>query len=143
MSDLQFWLFLAVAIPILLLPAGIAAWKGRNLWPVIALSLVFWPGALGLALRTRGGDGADRYCRACPRHRADDAVAHHAPRWSAAPYRMICLPADADDAGGPGITEPRSRSRMKPATASDCSGIERRSMCGSCASACVVARTLA
>ncbi|MCJ2010495.1 hypothetical protein MKK64_15815 [Methylobacterium sp. E-025] len=53
MSDLQFWLFLAVAIPILLLPAGIAAWKGRNLWPVIALSLVFWPGALGLALRTR------------------------------------------------------------------------------------------
>jgi hypothetical protein len=53
MSDLQFWLFLAVAIPILLLPAGIAAWKGRNLWPVIALSLVFWPGALGLALWTR------------------------------------------------------------------------------------------
>ena len=31
------------------------AWfvRAGSLWPVIALSLVFWPSALGLALRTR------------------------------------------------------------------------------------------
>lgn len=53
MTDLQFWLFLAITIPILFLPVGIAVWKERNVWPVIALSIVFWPAALGLALRTR------------------------------------------------------------------------------------------
>ncbi len=53
MSDLAFWLFLAVAIPILFLPAAIALRKGRNVGPVIALSLAFWPAALALALKTR------------------------------------------------------------------------------------------
>ncbi|GJD45226.1 hypothetical protein AFCDBAGC_3097 [Methylobacterium cerastii] len=53
MGDRAFWLFLAVAIPVLFLPVGIALWKGRNVGPVIALSLAFWPAALALALRTR------------------------------------------------------------------------------------------
>ena len=53
LSDLQFLAFLAVAIPGLLLPVMIAWWKGRSIVPVALLSLVFWPGALLLALRLR------------------------------------------------------------------------------------------
>lgn len=51
MTDAEFWTFLTVALPALLLPAAIAWWKGRGLVPVALLSLVFWPGALALALR--------------------------------------------------------------------------------------------
>lgn len=58
MSDLEFWAFLAVMIPGLLLPIAIVWWKGRNVIPVAVLSLVFWPGALVLALRmTRAEPG--------------------------------------------------------------------------------------
>ncbi len=53
LSDLEFWSFLAVAVPILLMPVGIAWWKGSRIGPVALLSLVFWPGALILALRLR------------------------------------------------------------------------------------------
>ena len=53
LSDLAFWAFLAVAIPGLFLPVAITWWKGRALVPVALLSLVFWPGALILALRFR------------------------------------------------------------------------------------------
>ena len=53
LSDLQFWAFLAVAIPGLLLPVIIVWWKGRPIVPIILLSLVCWPGALILALRLR------------------------------------------------------------------------------------------
>lgn len=53
LSDLEFWVFLAVAIPSLFLPVGIAWWKGRSVVPVALLSLVFWPGALILALKIR------------------------------------------------------------------------------------------
>ena len=53
LTDLQFWAFLAVAIPGLLLPVIIAGWKGRPIVPVAVLSVVFWPGALILALRLR------------------------------------------------------------------------------------------
>ena len=53
LSDLEFWAFLAVAIPGLLLPVAITWWKGRALAPVALLSVVFWPGALILALRLR------------------------------------------------------------------------------------------
>jgi hypothetical protein len=51
MTDMELWIFLAVAVPCLSLPAAIAWWKGRGFWPVALLSLVFWPGALVLALR--------------------------------------------------------------------------------------------
>jgi hypothetical protein len=50
LSGLAFWAFLAVAIPGLFLPVAITRWKGRALVPVALLSLVFWPGALILAL---------------------------------------------------------------------------------------------
>ena len=53
MSNLEFWAFLAVAIPSLLLPVIIVWWKGRPIGPIALLSLVFWPGALILALRLR------------------------------------------------------------------------------------------
>ena len=53
LSDLEFWAFLAVAIPGLFLPVAIVWWKGRPIGPVAALSFVFWPGALILALRLR------------------------------------------------------------------------------------------
>ena len=53
LSDLEFWAFLAVAIPGLLLPVAITWWKGRVLAPVALLSVVFWPSALILALRLR------------------------------------------------------------------------------------------
>ncbi|MCJ2063228.1 hypothetical protein MKK63_10955 [Methylobacterium sp. J-088] len=53
LSDLQFLAFLAVAIPGLLLPVMIVWWKGRSIVPIALLSLVFWPGALILALRLR------------------------------------------------------------------------------------------
>ncbi|SDO55266.1 hypothetical protein SAMN05216360_12713 [Methylobacterium phyllostachyos] len=53
LSDLQFWAFLAVAIPGLFLPVIIVWWKGRPIIPITLLSLVFWPGALILALRLR------------------------------------------------------------------------------------------
>ena len=53
LSDLEFWAFLTVAIPGLLLPIIIVWWKGRPTVPVALLSLVFWPGALILALRLR------------------------------------------------------------------------------------------
>jgi hypothetical protein len=52
-SDLEFWIFLAVAIPGLFLPVAIAWRKGRAIGPVALLSLVFWPGALVLALRLK------------------------------------------------------------------------------------------
>ena len=52
-SDLQFWAFLAAAIPSLFLPVMIVWWKGRPVIPIALLSLVFWPGALILALRLR------------------------------------------------------------------------------------------
>jgi hypothetical protein len=51
LSDLEFWTFLAVAVPVLFLPVAITWWKGRAIMPVALLSLVFWPGALILALR--------------------------------------------------------------------------------------------
>lgn len=51
MTDMELFVFLAVAIPGLSLPAAIAWWKGCSFWPVALLSLVFWPGALVLALR--------------------------------------------------------------------------------------------
>ena len=65
MTDTELWIFLAVAVPGLFLPAAIAWWKGRGFWPVALLSLVFWPGALVLALRLPGyankeGDQARR-----------------------------------------------------------------------------------
>ncbi|MGE8131605.1 hypothetical protein ACQKQD_32060 [Methylobacterium sp. NPDC080182] len=53
LSDLEFWAFLAVVIPGLFLPAIIAWWKGRPIAPIALLSLMFWPGALILALRLR------------------------------------------------------------------------------------------
>ena len=53
LSDLQFWAFLAVAIPGLLLPVIIVWWKGRTIAPIVLLSLVCWPAALILALRLR------------------------------------------------------------------------------------------
>lgn len=53
LSDLQFWAFLGVAIPGLLVPVIIVWWKGRPLIPIILLSLACWPGALILALRLR------------------------------------------------------------------------------------------
>jgi predicted branched-subunit amino acid permease len=53
LSDLQFWAFLAVAIPTLFLPVVITGWKGRPIVPIVLLSLAFWPGALILALRLR------------------------------------------------------------------------------------------
>lgn len=53
LADLQFWAFLALAIPGLLLPVIIVWWKGRPVVPVAVLSVVFWPGALILALRLR------------------------------------------------------------------------------------------
>ena len=52
-TDFELWAFLAVAIPGLFLPVIIAWWKGRPIVPVALLSLVFWPGALVLALRLR------------------------------------------------------------------------------------------
>ncbi|MCJ2084648.1 hypothetical protein MKK88_01375 [Methylobacterium sp. E-005] len=51
LSDLQFWAFLAAAIPALFAPVIIVWWKGRPIVPIALLSLVFWPGALILALR--------------------------------------------------------------------------------------------
>jgi hypothetical protein len=51
LSDLEFWAFLAVAMLGLFLPVAITWWKGRAIAPVALLSLVFWPGALILALR--------------------------------------------------------------------------------------------
>lgn len=53
LSDLQLAAFLAVAIPSLFLPVIIVWWKGRSIVPIALLSLVFWPGALILALRLR------------------------------------------------------------------------------------------
>ena len=53
LSDLQFWAFLAAAIPVLSLPVVIVWWKGRPIVPIALLSLVFWPSALILALRLR------------------------------------------------------------------------------------------
>ena len=53
LSDLEFWAFLAVAVPGLFLPVAIVCWKGRPVVPIALLSLVFWPGALILALRLR------------------------------------------------------------------------------------------
>jgi len=52
-SDLEFWAFLLIAVPALFLPVAITWWKGRAILPVALLSLVFWPGALVLALRLR------------------------------------------------------------------------------------------
>ena len=51
LSELEFWAFLAIAIPGLFLPIGIVWWKGCATMPIALLSLVFWPGALILALR--------------------------------------------------------------------------------------------
>ena len=51
LSDLEFWAFLALAIPGLLLPVIIAWLKGRPIVPIALLSVVFWPGALILAWR--------------------------------------------------------------------------------------------
>lgn len=51
MSDLQFWAFLALAIPGMSLPVIIVWWKGCPIVLIALLSLVFWPGALILALR--------------------------------------------------------------------------------------------
>jgi fatty acid desaturase len=53
LSDIQFYAFLAAAIPVLLAPVIIVWWKGRPIVPIALLSLVFWPGALILALRLR------------------------------------------------------------------------------------------
>jgi Zn-dependent protease with chaperone function len=51
MFDLKVEMLMAVALPGLFLPVAIAWWKGRGLVPIALLSLVFWPGALVLALR--------------------------------------------------------------------------------------------
>lgn len=51
MFDLKVEMLLVVALLGLLLPVAIAWWKGRGLVPIALLSLVFWPGALVLALR--------------------------------------------------------------------------------------------
>ncbi|MGH1587689.1 hypothetical protein ACRBEV_04200 [Methylobacterium phyllosphaerae] len=53
LSDLEFWAFLALAIPCLFLPVIIVWWKGRPIVPIALLNLVFWLGALILALRLR------------------------------------------------------------------------------------------
>ena len=53
LSDLEFWAFLGLAIPSLFLPVAITWWKGHAILPVALLSLVFWPGALIMALRLR------------------------------------------------------------------------------------------
>ena len=53
LSDLQFWAFLAAAIPVLILPVVITSWKGRPIAPIAVLSFAFWPGTLILALRLR------------------------------------------------------------------------------------------
>jgi hypothetical protein len=53
LSDLRFWTFLAVAILGLFLPVAITWWKGRAIGPIAVLSLVFWPGALIVALTMR------------------------------------------------------------------------------------------
>ncbi|MCJ2068493.1 hypothetical protein MKK75_06685 [Methylobacterium sp. J-030] len=53
LSDLQVWIFLAAAVPGLFLPVIIAWWKGRPIIPIALLSLVFWPGAIILAIRLR------------------------------------------------------------------------------------------
>ena len=50
-SDPKFWAFIAVSVPGLLAPVAIALWKGRGIGAIALLSLVFWPGALVLALR--------------------------------------------------------------------------------------------
>lgn len=53
MSDLEFWVFVAVAVPGLLLPVAITRWKGCAVLFIALLSLVFWPSALILAVRLR------------------------------------------------------------------------------------------
>ncbi|MCJ2139496.1 hypothetical protein [Methylobacterium sp. E-066] len=53
LSDLEFWALLAIAIAGLFLPVTIVWWKGRPILPIAVLSLVFWPGALILALQLR------------------------------------------------------------------------------------------
>ena len=53
LSDLEFWVFLTIAILGLFVPVIIVWWKGRPIMPIAVLSLVFWPGALILALRLR------------------------------------------------------------------------------------------
>ncbi len=53
LSDLEFWALLTVAILGLFVPVIIVWWKGRPILPIAVLSLVFWPGALILALRLR------------------------------------------------------------------------------------------
>ena len=53
LSDLLFWAFLAAAVPSLFLPVTIVWSKGRPIILIALLSLVFWPGALILALRLR------------------------------------------------------------------------------------------
>ena len=53
LSDLEFWAFLAVAIPGFCLPVIVVWWKGRPILPILLLSLACWPGALILALRLR------------------------------------------------------------------------------------------
>lgn len=50
-SDPKFWAFIAFAVPGLLAPVAIAWWKGSGIGLIALLSLVFWPGALILALR--------------------------------------------------------------------------------------------
>ncbi|WP_243916887.1 hypothetical protein [Methylobacterium sp. E-065] len=53
LSEFQLCAFLAAAIPVLFLPVVIVWWKGQPIIPIALLSLVFWPGALILALRLR------------------------------------------------------------------------------------------
>jgi predicted branched-subunit amino acid permease len=53
LSDMEFWAFLAAAIPALFLPVIIVWWKDHSVVPIALLSLVFWPGALIMALRLR------------------------------------------------------------------------------------------
>ncbi|RYY16443.1 MAG: hypothetical protein EON55_04365 [Alphaproteobacteria bacterium] len=53
LSDLEFWALLAIALLGLFVPVIIVWWKGRPIMPIAVLSLVFWPGALILALRLR------------------------------------------------------------------------------------------
>jgi hypothetical protein len=53
LSDLEFWALLTIAILGLFVPVIIVWWKGRSMMPIAVLSLVFWPGALILALRLR------------------------------------------------------------------------------------------
>ena len=53
LSDFEFWAFLPAALPVLFAPVIIVWWKGRPIVPIVLLSLVFWPGALVLALRLR------------------------------------------------------------------------------------------